>query len=343
MISEFILQSMIMYTISKEEQIKELTNRIPPILNIDLVIFRRDKWDIYTTSEFLVGKKNIHVNWENKIERIFPWWRMHYEETIEEAVFRILEKEVPGINVKLKKLVTAISDKWYDHRAYGVTLEYLLEYESGVPQTQEGEFVEFKRVDVKEMWAIEHMHVGQLKTLNEAEAAIASMNNTQDEILVQVDKDNNEIGSALKREAHSNPNIYHRAAHIMLFNTSKQVILQQRAPTKATGANRRDMPWWHQTLWQNMEETAHAELLEEMWIETDLKLKRIWLKQTPSQSEYYYLYYGIHDWPYAFDKYEVQKVMAFNCQKLLNHEYDSEYNILHHVYEYVEELKFLRE
>ena len=86
------------------------------------------------------------------------------------------------------------------------------------------------------------MYSLQLATLNEVEATIASMNSTQDEILVEVDKDNNEIGSVLKREAHSNPLVYHRAAHIMLFNEKKQVILQQRAPTKATGANKRDMP-----------------------------------------------------------------------------------------------------
>ena len=50
----------------------------------------------------------------------------------------------------------------------------------------------------------------------------------------------------------------------MLFNSKKQVVLQQRSPTKTTGANRRDMPGGHQALGQSMEETAHAELLEEM-------------------------------------------------------------------------------
>jgi hypothetical protein len=91
-----------------------------------------------------------------------------------------------------------------------------------------------------------------------------------------------------------------------------------------------------------MNETAHAELLEEMGIETELNLQRIGLKQTDSQSEYYYLYYGIHDGPYAFDKYEVQRVMAFDCQKVVDGNYDKEYSILPHVYEYIKELSFLR-
>lgn len=91
----------------------------------------------------------------------------------------------------------------------------------------------------------------------------------------------------------------------MLLNNKKEVILQQRSPSKATGVDKWDMPEWHQTLGQNMNETAHAELLEKMGVETELLLQRIGLKQTNSQSEYYYLYYGIHDGPYAFDKYEI--------------------------------------
>lgn len=330
-----------MYIVTKEDQIKELISRVPPIVNIDLVIFKKDKDDVYSEPEYLLWKKNLHINLENKIEWIFPGWRMNFDETPEDAINRISQKEVPWVNTKIKKLVTAISDKWYDHRAYGVTLEYLLEYQSWEPIVWEDEFIEFKWMKRKDMESVPWVYIWQLKTLNEIEATIASMNSTQDEILLQVDKNNNEIWSVLKREAHINPNVYHRAAHIMLFNTTKQVILQQRSPTKATGANRRDMPGWHQTLWQTIEETAYAELLEEMWIKTDLTLQRIWLKQTSSQSEYYYLYYWIHDWPYAFDKYEVQKVMAFDCKKLIDHFYDNDYQILQHVYEYVEELSFL--
>ena len=267
---------------------------------------------------------------------------MHFDETPEETINRVVQKEVPWVKIKIKKMITAVADRWYDHRCNGITMEYLLEYQSWEPIVWKDEFIEFKRMNRKELENTHWMYSLQLATLNEVEATIASMNSTQDEILVEVDKDNNEIGSVLKREAHSNPLVYHRAAHIMLFNEKKQVILQQRAPTKATGANKRDMPWWHQTLGQNMDETAHAELLEEMGIETELTLQRIGLKQTDSQSEYYYLYYGTHDGPYAFDKYEVQRVMAFDCQRVLDGDYDKQYSILPHVYEYIRELEFLR-
>ena len=102
--------------------------------------------------------------------------------------------------------------------------------------------MEFRRVTKEEMRSIPKLYPLLLSILNEVDTTIASMNSTQDEILLQVDKDNKEIGSVLKRTAHSDPSVYHRAAHIMLFNSKKQVVLQQRSPTKATGANRRDMP-----------------------------------------------------------------------------------------------------
>jgi isopentenyldiphosphate isomerase/ADP-ribose pyrophosphatase YjhB (NUDIX family) len=330
-----------MYTIGKEEQIKELTNRVPPILNIDLVIFQKNKNDDYEEAKILIGKRKIQTGDNEEVEWLFPWGRMQFDESAEDTIKRILAKEVPWTKTKIKKLITTISDKGYDHRAYGITLLYLLEYESWTVEPN-NEFIEFRRVTKDEMKNIPKVYPLLLSILNDIDSTIASMNSTQDEILLQVDKDNKEIGSVLKRTAHSDPSVYHRAAHIMIFNTKGQVGLQQRAPTKATGANQRDMPGWHQTFWQSMEETAHAELLEEMGIETELTLQRIGLKQTSLQSEYYYLYYGINDGPYAFDKYEVQKVMAFDCQKLLDGYYDKEYSILPHVHDYVRELAFLR-
>ena len=331
-----------MFTISKEDQVKELTNRVPPVLNIDVVIFKKNKDDLYEEAKILVGKREIQIGENKDVERLFPWGRMMFDETPQKAIERILAKEVPGIQAKIKKLITTISDIGYDHRANGITLLYLLEHESGEPQTNTHEFIDFRRVTKEEMRQIPKIYPLLLEILNEVDATIASMNSTQDEILLEVDKDNKEIGSVLKRTAHSNPGVFHRAAHIMLFNSQKQVVLQQRAPTKATGANRRDMPGGHQTLWQTIDETAHAELLEEMGVETELTLQRIWLKQTELQSEYYYLYYGIHDGPYAYDKYEVQRVMAFDCKKLLDGYYDKEFSILPHVYEYTRELSFLR-
>ena len=53
--------------------------------------------------------------------------------------------------------------------------------------------MEFRRVTKDEMRNIPKIYPLLLSILNEVDATIASMNTTQDEILVQVDKDNKEI------------------------------------------------------------------------------------------------------------------------------------------------------
>jgi len=78
--------------------------------------------------------------------------------------------------------------------------------------------------------------------IDEIEATIRTMNSSQDELLVEVDKDNKEIGYLEKRTAHNSSDRYHRAAHIMIFTSMGKVMLQQRSVNKARRAGRRDMP-----------------------------------------------------------------------------------------------------
>lgn len=80
-----------------------------------------------------------------------------------------------------------------------------------------------------------------------------------------------------------------------------------------------------------------------MGVKTELSLHRIGLYQDNKQLEYYYLYYGVCDGPFGFDKNEVEAVHEFDCQKLINGEYDDKYDILNHVKQYTQELRFVRE
>ncbi len=332
------------HSITPAQQLAELTSRVTPILNVDAVVFRRkDPDDTTSDPEFLVGHRNPDKYPDVVIdERLFPWGRMHYDETPQEAAHRILEKELPGVQAHFKKIIAAQSDRGYDHRAYGVTIYYLFEYISGEPE-QNQDFDAFKRMDEETMRNHENILALDVQLLPEIHTTIRTMNSTQDEILVEVDADNNEIGKIEKRVAHNTTERYHRAAHIMIFNTHGQVVLQKRSKNKERGAGKRDMPGGHQAYGHTMEQTARQELIEEMWVETTLTLQRIGLKQTSTQSERYYLFSGISDGPFGFDKNEVEAVACFDCEKLLAGEYDGEYDILPHVYEYTQELRGVRE
>jgi len=334
------------YVVTKERHIKELIERVPPILNVDIALYKSDLDASYMQGKYLVGQKLDEkvssASDKNKMVNIwlFPGGRVSYDETPQQAAERILAREVPGVKARLRKVAAIVSDKGYDVRAFGITITFLFEYLSGTPK-KSPVFDKFTWANAEEMKKIDGMYDLNISILNELDATVRSMNTSQDELLVEVDKKDKEIGAIIKRDAHSNPKRFHRAAHIMIFNTRGEVVLQQRSLTKATGAGKWDMPGGHQVIGQTMEQTARQELAEEMGIQIPLTLQRIGLKQDDKQSEYYYLYYGISDGPFGFDRNEVIQVKAFDCQKLLEHRYDKEYSILAHVYSYTEELSFV--
>jgi len=169
--------------------------------------------------------------------------------------------------------------------------------------------------------------------------ALSTFAGGEDELLVEVNKNDQDIGVIYKMEAHSDITRFHRAAHVMLFNSKGNAILQQRSLSKSFDPGAWDMPGGHQTFGQTIEQTATIELSEEMGIKPELNFVKKRLKQDDIQSEWGYLYYAISDGPYKYDEHEVAKVKEFDCQKLLNHEYDKDCPILKHIYIYIEELR----
>ena len=79
-------------------------------------------------------------------------------------------------------------------------------------------------------------------------------------------------------------------------------------------------------------------MLEELGIFCPLKFRRLYHYRSDRQSEFNYLYYGIYDGPYGFDKNEVAAVKAFDCKKLVAKTY-GDFEFLPHVLTYIRDLK----
>lgn len=315
------------FEVTREQQIKELVDRVPPILNVDIVIVRDDK--------YLIGRRNKEPfvgKWQH------PGGRVRFDETLQETALRILQTETPGINARLKNLITATSGSRGDKRANGVTLYYLFEYISGEPKPNIN-LDEFEWVTKKQFLNKKRISPMRKSIVNEVDTAIRFMNSTEDEILVEVDKNDNEIGTIIKREAHATNKRFHRAAHIMIFDSKGDLILQQRSFRKSSSPGKWDMPGGHQASGQTIEQCANAELSEELGIQAELHFRKKLLTIKEKQSEFRYLYWGINDGPYGFDRNEVEAIRSLDPKKLLEGKYDSEFVILDHVKEYVEELK----
>lgn len=316
--------------ISEAEQLKELTSRIPPVVNVDIVLV--NNWRYLVGQRPQAGEKYTAVPGKY----LFPGSRMKYTETIQETAERVLQKETPGVKAHFAKIITVLNDKGYDKRANGVTIYVLMNYLGGTAQPNES-FKKFAWVNQEEYSKLEHYEL-DLQIFKEIDATVRNMNTTEDEVLVEVNAGDEEVGMIIKRIAHNSTSRYHRAAHIMIFNTHGEIILQKRTETKVHNPGRWDMTGGHQIYGDTIEETAKKELMEEMGLKTELHFLRKGIYLGSSQSEIYYLYWGIDDGPYNFDPNEVAQIKAYNCNELLA-DRDKHSEILDHVFGYLEEMR----
>ncbi len=159
------------------------------------------------------------------------------------------------------------------------------------------------------------------------------------ELLQEVDVNDKDLSGVTRKIAHSGPERYHRAVWIFIFNSEGQIFLIQRSKEKVHSPGMWDMVGGHQKFGDSIEKTADDELFEEIGIKTNLSFFKKDLLQNEKQSEFHYIFYGLYDGLYKINRQEVEQIKSFDCQKLLNHEYDSEYKILPHVYDWISNLK----
>ncbi|MFQ6009871.1 MAG: isopentenyl-diphosphate Delta-isomerase [Candidatus Aenigmatarchaeota archaeon] len=106
------------------------------------------------------------------------------------------------------------------------------------------------------------------------------------EYVILVDRDDNEIGSMEKIEAHKNGGTLHRAFSVFIFNSEGKMLLQRRALSK----------YHFSGLWTNTccshprkgettEEAAHRRLVEECGFDTGLKEITSFIYQADSDGE----------------------------------------------------------
>jgi isopentenyl-diphosphate delta-isomerase len=319
--------------VTKEMQVNELLKRVTPIVNIGVIVQQKGK--------YLIGHRNpTHLDDPGDFW-IFPGGRVRYDETLQEAAIRKLKEELPGVEATIKKLVTVISDKGYDHRANGVTVYYLFDYLSGEPKVNT-QLDRFNWQSIDELEKNEKLFPLEKAISSEIQLALKYINSNSDELIVEVDKEDNVIGKIEKYKAHSDNRVFHRSALIIVYNTKGEVVLHQRSFLKSSGAGQWDVFGGHNNYGMTIEQTAQSELYEELGIDTPIEFLFKVFYQDNKQSEFMYIYKSISDGPYAFDKNEVEQVSNFDVEKLLKGEYDKEFDILEHVKDLIKKEKEMK-
>jgi len=134
-----------------------------------------------------------------------------------------------------------------------------------------------------------------------------------------VDKKDNIIGRATRKECHSNKNLIHRSVMILLFNGKGELLLQKRSmkmdmhPGKWTVSSS-----GHVDAGESYEEAAKRELKEELGIKTVLNPSFKVLFDGKEETEMEMVLTGHSEGPFRPDPEEVDEVSFFGMGKVKN-------------------------
>ena len=145
-----------------------------------------------------------------------------------------------------------------------------------------------------------------------------------EEQVVLVDEQGNEIGLMGKQEAHEK-GLLHRAISILIFNSTGEMLVQQRAFSKYHWAG-----IWsntccsHPRAGESFEAAASRRLFEELGFRTALKKEFHFTYQAydaPSgltEHEFDWVFTGVYDEPFVFNPEEIHEVRWLSKADLLH-------------------------
>ena len=136
------------------------------------------------------------------------------------------------------------------------------------------------------------------------------------EYLDIVTEDNKVIDRALRSECHGNPKLIHRAAHVLVFNSNGQLLLQKRSMDKYIQPGKWDTSvGGHVESGESYENAAHRELEEELGIkDKPLEYLYDYKMRNKIESENIRSYICKFDGHIEFNKNEIDEVRFWEME-----------------------------
>lgn len=138
------------------------------------------------------------------------------------------------------------------------------------------------------------------------------------EYLDIVTEDNRIIDKALRCECHGNPRLIHRAAHILIFNSAGQLLLQKRSMNKDIQPGKWDTSvGGHVGSGESYEEAAYRELEEELGIKNvNLDYLYDYKMRNEIESENIRSYFCRFDGCIDFNKDEIDETRFWEIEEI---------------------------
>jgi isopentenyl-diphosphate delta-isomerase type 1 len=155
------------------------------------------------------------------------------------------------------------------------------------------------------------------------------------EIFEIVDENDNVIGKAPREECHKNPELIHRSAGVLVFNSKGEMLFQKRSMKKDTNPGTWTISaWGHNDIGEGYEHAASRELKEELGVSADIKFAWKTIFRASYETEIYVAFIAISDGPFKTDPEEVdglEFIAIDDLKKQLKENPKKFNNACHHV------------
>jgi len=116
--------------------------------------------------------------------------------------------------------------------------------------------------------------------------------NNPEELLDLVDENDNIIGEVIRHEANSDPSLIHREIGVIVVNKENKILLEKRSMYKKVGPGVWSIPAGHVEKGDDLLETAHRELVEEIGFDLDIEYLDKKLRRYPNETHFMNYYVG---------------------------------------------------
>ncbi len=159
------------------------------------------------------------------------------------------------------------------------------------------------------------------------------------EIFDIVDTTDTVIGRATRKECNSDPVLIHRAAFVLIFNDTDQLLWQKRSLTKDVNPG----AWitsasGHVNSGESYEQTAIREVKEELGVDITVEFLGKFLYRYKNESEFSAIFKAHSNGPFDFDPNEISEVRFLSLRDFLKSESEGTLEVSSAVHNIVDSL-----
>nr|WP_320051419.1 NUDIX domain-containing protein [uncultured Desulfuromonas sp.] len=133
-----------------------------------------------------------------------------------------------------------------------------------------------------------------------------------------VDENDDVVGLKPRNVCHGNPEFVHRVAHVLLFNSRGELLLQKRSPTKDVQPGKWDTSvGGHVDPGEDYLQAAYREMKEEVGV-SDVTLTPLYPSKIRNdfESENVMTYLVVYDGEICFNRAEIDAVKFWSVQEI---------------------------